>query len=87
MSNLAFDLDGGRETKASKVSGLPVGRLVELNAAAAEAQATCERWHSELQSVQEQHMALTHEVRHISRLHEQKTSEVNRCLLYTSRCV
>jgi|GEM_PF-1390452 len=80
MSNLAFDLDGGRETKAAKVSGLPVGRLVELNAAAADAQATCERWHSELQSVQEQHRALTHEVRQMSRLHEQKTSEVNRLL-------
>lgn len=80
MSNIAFEKDGSREAKAPKTSGLPVGRLVELNAAAADAQATCERWHSELQSVQEQHRALTHEVRQMSRLHEQKTSEVNRLL-------
>jgi chromosome segregation ATPase len=79
MSNNAFELDGSREARVpTKMSSLPVGRLVELNAAAADAQATCERWHSELQSVQEQHRALTHEVRQMSRLHEQKTSEVNR---------
>lgn len=80
MSNIAFEKEGSREARAPKTSGLPVGRLVELNAAAADAQATCERWHSELQSVQEQHRALTHEVRQMSRLHEQKTSEVNRLL-------
>ena len=80
MSNISFESDGSREVRAAKTSSLPVGRLVELKAAAADAQATCERWHSELQSVQEQHRALTHEVRQMSRLHEQKTSEVNRLL-------
>ncbi len=77
MSNIAFELDGSRDARVPKMS-LPTGKLAELNAAAADAQATCERWHSELQSVQEQHRALTHEVRQMSRLHEQKTSEVNR---------
>ena len=69
MSNIAFELDGSREARAPKMSGMPAGNLAELNAAAADAQATCERWHSELQSVQEQHRALTHEVRQMSRLH------------------
>ena len=80
MSNLVFEKNGVRETKAPMTSGMPIGRLVELNAAAADAQAACERWHTELQSVQQQHRARTHELQQMTRLHEQKTSEVNRLL-------
>jgi chromosome segregation ATPase len=81
MSNLVFEMNGGREVKTPPLnSGVPQGRLVDLSAAAADAQATYERWHAELQSVQGQHRARAQELQQMTRLHEQKTSEVNRLL-------
>ena len=81
MSNLVFEKNGGREVKAPPLnSGIPMGRLVDVSAAAVDAQATYERWHAELQSVQGQHRARAQELQQMTRLHEQKTSEVNRLL-------
>jgi chromosome segregation ATPase len=81
MSNFSFEIDSGRENKAPPLnSGMPLRRQMELSTAAADAQAACERWHEELQSVQGQHRARTHELQQMTRLHEQKTSEVNRLL-------
>ncbi len=80
MSNLVFEINGGREVKAPLNSGIPMGRLADFSAAATDAQATYERWHAELQSVQGQHQVRAQELQQMTRLHEQKTSEVNRLL-------
>ena len=80
MSLNVIELDHDRISKPIFKSQGPMGRLAEITAAADDAKATYELWHAKLQSAQEQCEKRELELNKLTRLHSQKTTEVNNLL-------